>query len=1236
MKVLALNGLLGNEHGPALTHDVPDSLPTIAEVARHVGDLHPAWKGLPLCVADRGIKVEDLEQPPAPGADYLVSPDLQGIEIGTLLIYAAISTALSVGINFAIQALLPKPKPPDTPQDRGDQSSPTYDAAGLQTIYGAGFVRPILFGDFVSGGQVIYSEVVADSIATPGREIVRLIVALSEGRIESVGGITGGVLGEANALGGFPGGTSGGAIPTGIKINGTLLDAGDPLPGARVWLRMGELDQSPLPAPFRGARATEVVGGRLDDAGQQHVYTISEARRFAGLSLVVVAPAGLYKQDPGLPGGLTFYPVDIEPRWRPAGTFGAWQQFQGSRGPINTIQFGSSAFSLSSYAETWEVGFAAGFADGPIEVRMRRITGKGGSTVSDSIVWRQVVWAEDHEFAYPRMALLGLELETSELVSGNPANQLQIACRGVRVRCYDSTNGWSARSWGVPSTHGYYTHPIGNNPAWCVVEACLARWGGGRWIDTSNLDLDAFARWAMYCDQEPNTWAEPRCRFDGVLDKGRPMWEQLQAIAAAGNAALFMRGSQISVAYRFRDAHGSSPVVVPARTRTQLFAAPMLDNEKVRRLNTRHKPTILQYQFLNREKDYTQDLLPVIDPDSSHDDPQAPSEGRDQQRWESNEAFGVVRPSQIYRMGWLDHRLRRQVTKAWIATVPHHALAAEIGDLVGVQSTILQPYSVKALGMTITQGGTSVTTVKLDQAVTFAPGTTYAMLIRRPTGDIDEPDITSAPGTYPAGSDITLLTAVTCDPGAVVAVGKKSQVVEDYEIVSVTLNGPDLSRDIQAMLWTPSAYDEPTPTDAGSLLTPPSAGDEDLDASDIFDERAEVDPAETRMAPSLAPGVQEIAFARPLGRLGGAARVYVRPAGASAWILLGETLGSSLTAGGLVPWRQVEVAIALEDRRGRFGFPAQAALLTVEELPPVRPPRCHHVRFREESLGIVVRWDDQWLTDGDRYEVRRGGPVHGAQVAGRTAAPYLVIQQPKPWGEGYWVARRSKAGQYSQWRNAQDPDGLIISWTPPGRSKQEVWSSNLVSGSPPGTLTDLSYSSSEPAGFWIDAGKFSGSYETPAYTVQDESATEYEALVYWGVCADLYPLDLATLDDWIADGFTLGSGEALWRHVDFRPPTLARPGIGRDTIDEAFGTLTFEALAAYEPDFLVGGHVGHAGERAFAVLESRYYVGGAWTSWAPHRDGVRLASRIQARITLVRESFDLNYVLTSITIAGYV
>lgn len=1185
----------------------------------------PAWSGMRIGIAIDGRKLEgeELAEKVRDGATVVVAPDPEGFDPISILVYAAVSALISAGLSLAMSALMPTPKAPNVEQQRGDETSATYAYDGVRTTQGQGLPIAQVYGLHGVGGHIINAAVLADTLANPGREVLRIVLALADGRCHAIGGVTGGATGEVDALGGFPGGISGGSIPEGIQVNGTTLDASNPLPGVRTWIRLGELDQSPLPAPFVGTSIVDVVGAELRNANDEHVYTIDDEDEITQVSFVLSAPGGIYRNIAGTRFGS---PVDLWVGWRPQGTT-TWRPFQGPRGPFNGYQFASSAFSSQQYSET-VVGDLGGPESGPLEIRIARVTASYGADAIDLVLWRQVEWSSPHVFSYPRMSLVGFEFESTELVHGETP-QFVVPISGRRVKVWDATNGWSPECWDVPpAPWNYYANPVGRNPAWIAVAFLLDRQGLGRRLNVSRLDLDSFARWAAYCDLAPgpvgDLWDGPRYQCGLVVDSPGAAWDRLRRICFAGGAWPVINGDKVSIVFGYRDAFTLGPITVPARVRTQFFASSAIRDVRVDYINVRRRPTVIRYQFRDESAGWVPDEFQVEDPESGG----VVADTFDPVPYNvaAIDAIGVTSRAQLFRMGIRSHAINRLASTRITFKVAAIGLFARPGNVVGVQTDVLRPWDVDPVGLTIAAAVSSSLTVTLDRAVTLPAGKTMSLLSRDAVGDVVEATITSPAGDYAAGATITLATAVTLAAGTTAALGVQEQIATDYEITSVSIDR-DFSATVQGVKWAPEAYDDPSPSDydAGAFVSTLGVGSGDFGQSTTTPPA--IDPTTIRIQP--APdrrGVYFIEWARASGSRGLRARVFLRPSGAVSWALAGESVTERLRIEiQLRPFAVYDVAVVLERVAGIFAgvTDGDVATLTVPEFPPQAPASVTGATLRACALGVVIAWRP--VDEADlQVEIRCGTDPISAQLVAVTRGGMFIDHAAGrvALGASYWLAAVDRLGMYSrEWIQAEDVDNLAASWRPDD-TRDTVADSGDVIADESATLNGLEFETDENEpdviGARLQALESDGYVRSPEIILLDDDSFEFEARAYWSATVGGRILERITVDD-VSD--LVDSGESFYRRVDSREASLGSPGISDVLVDDA-PAMTVDELdsAGFDAGYLTLDERGH---RARILLESRFQVDGVYSSWAPHVDGRRRASRMQVRARVSRESFSL-------------
>jgi hypothetical protein len=208
-----------------------------------------------------------------------------GAIIGNILIAAAVSVVMSL--------LFP---PPDAPTPVEEDTSKTYGFNGIRTNYKAvGSTIPIVYGYHGVGGLVISQEVVEAldvSIAGPNKvtQTLRVLIAVCEGPIKSIGGITT----DSNDL-------VGENLPAGLKING---NSAQNLDGVRASVRLGTIEQTAIPG-YSIASTIYNVGLAIENWDEDGVaitdwseaveYDMPEEGDFA--TVAIQFPKGLYNVD---------------------------------------------------------------------------------------------------------------------------------------------------------------------------------------------------------------------------------------------------------------------------------------------------------------------------------------------------------------------------------------------------------------------------------------------------------------------------------------------------------------------------------------------------------------------------------------------------------------------------------------------------------------------------------------------------------------------------------------------------------------------------------------------------------------------------------------------------------------------------------------------------------------------------------------------------------------------------
>ena len=1143
------------------------------------------------------LEPEQIDEPFQDGQQIVLIPQTGYTYLAAAAYYIVeiiISIIVAAAVSYIAYLLAPRPKAPGLPQERGDDASQSYAWSGPKTNYGPGLIIPWGYGEHDLAGQGIWIEAEAsrDTLGTTTLDDrLRLILSLCEGPIYRIGGKAVNV----NGVGGSPGETSGGNFLSDCRVNGNLISA-TALPGARAWTRLGTQDQPALPPPLAGISRTFSPLATLNEAQDGHILTIDEEGEITEVAIVLYAPSGLFRTLPT--GGTT----GINPAF--------FVSVRVPNGPIILswiTGIGHPTQALQGPVGVTDSRVLPAPHTGPLEIEVRRSSPSGAPDAISLVQWRDCVVKSPTTLSYPLDALLGLELKAGAQFSGARPN-ITIKCALSKVRMWTEEDGWSDPLWDVPGTgvYSFHNHAPGRNPAWCLLDFLLARWGLGKWISEDRIDLPAFLRWAVHCDIDPNPlspWGEPSHTVDVVGDRVRPAWEWVLLFCSAGRAAPILKNGKISIVYQYRDAHSQGPVSVPAKAPLQLLTGAMVENLQVNWLAKSDKPSTYLYQYVDESRGYAQRVLPVPDPESSVDDPTAFT--RDKYRPETIQAFGIVRRSQLWREGRWRHRINRRVDHEVGFTAGPHIMALEVGDVFELQHPILKRTSTdQPLAGQVRGGGLATTSAIIDHHLT---GTGLQIVWRKKDQTIGRANVedsyvntTDAETGLPICA-ITFASNQDIEIGCMCSVAKIDQVTFEYEMVGANRR-EDLKRDIRAILWTPDAYDPETET---AYLD----GVDDVDAP-VEDQPIDRPDDNGLPASVKGIGIQQrvegdyvIRWAMPAHLSGTQARVYARAEDLpGAWFLLGDSESSEVIVDGLQVGVPIVVSVCLKTREG---FPVPPDLgdqvtVTPSEFPERSLPSVTNARSTLVESGLLLQWDDQGLIDLKLYEVRAGSNWALGEVLYRGRAPRVILASPRA-GVVLMVASQSVSGLYSQ------PVELdAVDWSPQGSSS--FLNVDDISTAPAGTLVNVTYAEGDQE-MTIADGEFEGSYTSL------EQVMTKQGPYFWQVRYDVTESESTLVEDLT---FAVGSGDARWRTSSGRAASPAQPGLDWQTQVSDLSQLVGDL-----PDsFLVGGDLGEVGSHTRVLVESRFYVDGAWGEYREHIDRVVVAQRMQVRLTFGRRSLE--------------
>ena len=1159
---------------------------TVADlVAEHRRE---SWGSLPVCVSVDGLRVDSESALPVAGDSHvLLAPDITGFALaaGFGAIAAAKAAAAAAFVTFASYAAglavagvalygLSRAYgrlvgTPGQPQEQGDEKSPTYAWLGPSTSYRTGVPKPLVFGDHEAPGQVISSDIVPFD-EEPRKEVLQLIMMLSDSNCYGIGGITQ----DRDHLGALKG-DSRLPLPAHIRVNGNTLTS----PGAQAFVRLGTQYQAPLPE-FQLASSALNVSAALNDKDEEAVHPIANPDVTVA-RIKIAFPGGLFEQQSG--GQYVVETVRLRFEWRRSNGTGKWSYAK----EITVSRMERDRFVVHVTLHLQ--------GPGPYEVRTTRLTERRRPTLGFSqsaAVWESLISSLPGEFAYINQTILGLKIVANEQLQGQNV-QLRVPVQGALLWTWDEVEGLRGERWGIVAP---WQFEVGRNPAWVACWLLLHRKALGEIYGPTKVDWPAWRDFADYCDHavDVNGTEEALHVFDGVLDATEPAFDALARVCRIARGVPILIGDKVSVRYSYRDAHGRGTNSVPARQMSFLVSSANVDPDSVQiaKHDTTRRPTILQIQYLNRDAGFEQDVLSVADPTALHDPLKLRPEPVVR---ETHSMFGITRTSAAFREAWFMHAINRlgDMTLQFVAGID--ALPIQVGDIFGFEFDAIRPFAdLPQQGMRTSSSGDDITSLAFDDEVTIVTGTKLKVQSKgRLTYEVD---VTTPNGTYAAGVPITIASPVSVHAGAVIIMGTALKMEIPFEVTTTKLL-PDMRREIQALKYVPAAHDLP---DQSS----------DWDSGNAM---AGTNFAASRIGPSVESlGVQSQGYGRarltwvlPEGYIGQQVRVYVDQDSEPS--LLGTTDSLSWDVEGLRPHEAHTLRVALQDRSGAFQQPelAASAEFVGDEFPPVDHYALAGLVATSESAGIRLRWDALDAHDLVGYEIRRGEHWFGAEVV-------TVVTDPHAWDDDapfgtitYWIAGKYASGLYSR---------ALPSVTVTHSAAWEAGVLTDLDGVAMGASTNCSYADGK---LMLDAGEHVGTYESATLDV------ETTMQLVWSVYLNVrwhepgFTLDDAT--------FGLGSGEARWRTLDGREPTLALPG--------ADFTYTLDTAAVADER----GHsvlLGEVGQHVDVLIEIAFDSGGGFGAWQPYELAAAAAQATKVRLTLRRRSLDYEIEVSDLRVAG--
>lgn len=713
-----------------------------------------------------------------------------------------------------------RPSPANTPTTSSDlNSSPTYGFSGITNSTRIGAPIPVVYGLHRTGGQLIAAFVKTEN----DNDVVNLLLALSEGEINSVSGV------ELNEQ------------PV-TNYRGVTMET-----------RTGTNGQTAVSLFGDKAVSTFSTGFNVSPTFSTYTTQGDDLRAF---EIRLTWPGGMYQinQETGKVIAANLI-IEYEFKLTSSGTWTARSQlFQDARRVVlrRSIR-------------------VDGVTPGQYDIRVRRTSAESSSTTRvDAVQWESTNEIVREEYAYPNTGLLAVRAISSNQLSGGIPRVTALVA-GVKVKQFNANYTYSiawtqSPAWIVFDMltnerygHGRFTWRVtyrtggltvtngsvnfsGVGTGWTVhnlrrgdvlhdvvgqaigivqtinygaqTGTFRAVWGGasrtaGTYeVRANDLDIDSFITWHNFCGEsvpDGKGGTEIRALCNMVFDADREnIWLAVLRICGLGQASAVKIGNYIRI--KIEKAEQPVQLFTMANIKTDSFEEVFLP--------LKERSNVFEVQFLNEAEGYQQDLVVLEDP--------LIFTNSEQPRRKTVSGYGLTRASHAARLARFAQRVNRYVTRTITFEVGLDAVACEPGDVIRFQHDIPQwGFGGRAMA------GSSSTTIVLDRTVTIEAGPTYEVLVRHGDDTVETKTVTTGAGTV---STLTISGSWTQTPadGEVWAFGERLISTKPFRVVTIERT-QELDARITAVEYVAAVYDEsgltavnvPQYSSLGDLTGPP-------------------------------------------------------------------------------------------------------------------------------------------------------------------------------------------------------------------------------------------------------------------------------------------------------------------------------------------------------------------------------------------------------------------------------
>jgi predicted phage tail protein len=907
------------------------------------------YAGMKIIVSGKVVK--NLDTPLDNCDEIIITPEI-GISLGfavpwfidAFVFYASVAIVVASVAYSIYQAVTYKaPSMPSFDTNAGvgglDESSPTYGWEGIQTTQEVGLPVPIVYGKHKVGGNIINAYISTDG----DQNYLNVLLGLCEGEVESI---------------------------SDIKINDQPIAN---FAGCSYTTKVGTNTDAVIPN-FEELHSVQDLNITLNNLNDYHNH-LSILTTIQGFEVRLKFPSGIFYQN------------------ETDGSINNWQV-------TYKIEYKLHTDSVYTTAGTWTVDVKnrteikryqkiTGLTAGQYDIKVTRTSATGDFYHIGDMTLVSIDEIRTADLSYPNLAKLGVKaLATSQLSGGMP--QLSCIVKGRKIKTPNVIYGGSPVAYEDyyydPATALYkrfsdnavctwnndYITAFSANPIWCLYDLLVnKRFGLGSYIDTTIITDSEWATMSQYCDEkvsDGDSGYEKRFRMDLVIDSAGRAIDVLQQLTGCFRGLIFYSGGLVKVKIDKED------------TPVQLFTMANISTGSFKQSwrSKKEVVNVIDVQFMDEDQNYKQDQITVID--------ETAITAGDPIRKKQIKVF-CTRISQALREGKYALNSSKYVTRSVTFRAFIDALACQVGDLISISHDVPQwGFSGKI------NTGSTITLVKLDQAVTIEAGKNYKLRIRFANDTIEEQDVNENAGTYTElHTDAFANAPAEYDK---YAFGEENKVKKDFRILGMK-RANENEIDITAIEYNSTIYDTDTialPTNNISALTTEIPDVSNLSLTEGI----------TAMPDGTIQDYIDVWFRRP--ELVGSqihryskAKIYLSENAGTTYTYAGETFSDSFRiVGGIADgktYRVAVVSISEDKQENAIADSPYADITIVGKTAPPADVTGFGVAFATDHLEFT--WIENTDVDLWGYEIREL-PSAGAS-----------------WGSGIVVTTKVGGGNYS-------------------------------------------------------------------------------------------------------------------------------------------------------------------------------------------------------------------------------